>query len=210
MRGDELAVEQFPAARDQPRHEVRQRDLRCIARPADHRFAKERPPERDAVEPADQVVAQPAFDTVRMADLEQPVVTRLDHRVDPCRRPVARRLGAQRDHVGKGGVGGDTKAVGGERLFQTAREAKPVEWQDRAQPRFDPMDRRVIRPVGHRENTLRIGAEQQRRVDRLKMLQDAGFTNFSVMRSDSPIATYLARSTSPSRSAGGSVQTPFS
>jgi hypothetical protein len=87
---------------------------------------------------------------------------------------------------------------------------KTIQRQNRAQPWFDPMDRRVIRPVGHRKNTLRIGAEQQRRIDGFNVLQDAGFTNFSVMRSDSPIATYLARSLSPSVSTGGSVQTPFS
>ncbi len=37
----------------------------------------------------------------------------------------------------------------------------------------------------------------------------AGFTNLSVMRSDSPIVAYLARSLSPSAKFGGSVQTPF-
>ena len=36
----------------------------------------------------------------------------------------------------------------------------------------------------------------------------AGFMNFSVIRSDSPIARYFSRSTSPLRSTGGSVQTP--
>ncbi len=35
-----------------------------------------------------------------------------------------------------------------------------------------------------------------------------GFLNFSVMRSLSPIARYLSRSTSPLRRVGGSVQTP--
>jgi len=209
MRGDELAVEQFPPARDEPRDKVRERDLGRIARPADHRFAEKGAAERDAVEPTDQLVLLPAFDAVRVADLEQAVVTRLDYRVDPRCRPVARGLGAQRNHVGKGAVGGDAKAIGDDRLFQAVRQAEAIERQDRAQPRFDPMDRRVIRPVGHRENTLRISTQQQCRVDGFKMLQDAGFTNFSVMRSDSPIATYLARSVSPSARLGGSVHTPL-
>jgi len=34
-------------------------------------------------------------------------------------------------------------------------------------------------------------------------------TNFSVIRSLSPIAEYFSRSTSPSKSSGGSVHTPF-
>ena len=36
VRGDELAIEQFPAARDEPRDEVGKRDLGRIARAADH------------------------------------------------------------------------------------------------------------------------------------------------------------------------------
>ena len=38
--------------------------------------------------------------------------------------------------------------------------------------------------------------------------QRPGLTNLNVMRSDSPIAMYLARSLSPSVRVGGSVQTP--
>ena len=210
MRGDELAVEQLPPARAQARDEVRERNLGRIARPADHRFAEKGAAERDAVEAADQFAILPALDAMRVADLEQPIVTRLDHRIDPRRGSVARGLGTQRNHVGKGAIGGDAKTIGDDRLFQAMRQPESIQWQDRAQPRLNPMDRRVIRPVGHRENTLRISTEQQRRVDGLKILQEAGFTNFSVIRSDSPIATYLARSVSPSRSAGGRVQTPFS
>ena len=209
MRGDELAVEQFPAARDQPRDEMCKCDLRGVARAADHRFAEKGAPERDAVEAACQLAVQPAFDAVRVAELEQSVVTRLDHRIDPRRRPIARGLGAERDHVGEGGVGGDAKAVRHDDFFQAVRQVEAVQGQDRAQPRFDPMDRRVVRPVGHRENPLRISAEQQGRVYGLDVCQLAGFTNFSVMRSDSPIARYFSRSLSPSVSEGGSVQTPF-
>lgn len=209
MRGDELAVEQFPAAGAEPRDEVRERDLRGIARAADHRFAEKGAAERHAVEPARELAIQPAFDAVRMAELEQTVVARPDYGIDPRCRPVVGGRGAERDHVGKGGIGGDAKAVGHDHLFQAVRQVEVVERQDRAQPRFDPMDRRVIRPVGHRKNALRIGAQKQRRVYGFKMFQDAGFTNFSVMRSDSPIATYLARSVSPSVRFGGSVQTPL-
>jgi len=39
--------------------------------------------------------------------------------------------------------------------------------------------------------------------------QRAGFTNLSVIRSDSPIARYFARSVSPSARRGGRVQTPL-
>src|SRR3546814_6356265 len=106
------SVEQFPAAREQPRDEVRERDLRGVARAADHRFAEKRAAERDAVKPARQLAVLPAFDAVRMAELEQSVVTRADDGVDPRRRPVIGGRGAERDHVGEGGVGVDAKAVG--------------------------------------------------------------------------------------------------
>ncbi len=211
MRGDELAVEQAPAARAQPCDEVRERDFRGVARAADHRFAEKGAAERHAVEAPDQLVPLPAFDAVRVADAEQAFVTRLDQRVYPRRRPVGRGLGAERDHARKFGVGGNAEAFADDGLLQAARQAEAVERQDRAQPRLDPMDRRVVRPVGHREKSLRIGAEQQRRVERVDRLRQlAGFTNFSVMRSDSPIARYLSRSVSPSRRFGGRVHTPFS
>lgn len=209
MRGDELAVEQFPAAGDQPRNEVRERDLRCVAGAADHRFAEKGAAESHAIKSACEFAIEPAFDAVRVAELEQPVVARADNRIDPRRRPVVGGRGAERDHIGEGGVGRHAEAVRYDHFFQTVRQVEAIEWQDRAQPRFDPMDRRVVRPVGHRENALRIGAQKQRRVDGLEVLQFAGFTNFSVMRSDSPIARYFSRSLSPSASDGGSVQTPL-
>jgi len=76
------------------RDQMRERDLRRIARPADHRFAEEGAAERHAVKPADQLVVQPAFDAVRVAELEQSLIASLDDGVDPRRRPVVRRLGA--------------------------------------------------------------------------------------------------------------------
>ena len=186
-----------------------ERDLRRVADAADHRFAKKGAAQGHAIEPSDELALLPAFDAMRVAEAKQPVITRLDHRVDPGRRAIGGGLRAERDHVGKGAVGGDVEAFAGDHFFQAARQAEAVERQDRAQSRFDPMDRRVVRRVGHRKQTLRIGAEQQRRVDRVRLLgQLAGFTNFSVMRSDSPIARYLSRSLSPSRRLGGSVHTP--
>ncbi len=209
MRGDELAVEQLPAAGLEPRHQMRQRDFRRISRAADHRFAEKGTTERNAVQAADQIVPRPAFDAVRMAELEQSLIARLDDGVDPRRRPIVGGLGAQRHHRAERGVGRDAKPVGDDDFPEALRQMEAAERQDRTQSRFDPMDRRVIRPVGHREQPLRIGAEQQRGVYGFDVPQRAGFTNFSVMRSDSPIARYFSRSLSPSRRFGGNVQTPF-
>lgn len=126
MRGDELAVEQLPAARDQPRDEMRERDLRRVARAADHRFAEKGAAQRHAVEPADEFAALPAFDAMRMAEAEEPLVARLDHRVDPRRRPVGGGLGAERHHVGEGAVGGDVEMLGDDGPFQPSRQAEAV------------------------------------------------------------------------------------
>src|SRR3546814_20919791 len=65
----------------------------------------------DAIEAADELAVQPAFDAVCMAELEQSVVACPDDRIDPRRRPVVGGLGAERDHVGEGGVGGDVEAA---------------------------------------------------------------------------------------------------
>ncbi len=178
MRGDELAVEQPPAARAQSRDEMRQRDLRCVARPADHRFAEKGAAQCHTIKPAHQLAPLPAFDAVRMAEAEQPVIARLDDRVDPGRGPVVGGLGTQRDHIGKGAVGGDVEPLADDDFFQAARQVEAVERQNRAQPRFDPMDRRVVRRVGHREQPLGIGAEQQRRVDGLDVFQSAELHEF--------------------------------
>lgn len=120
MRRDELAIEQLPSPRAEPRDKMRERDLRRVARAADHRFAEKGAPERYAVKPADQIVAVPAFDAVRVAKAKQPVVARLDDRVDPRRWPIVGGFGAQRDHVCEDGVGGDAKAVGDDHLLQAA------------------------------------------------------------------------------------------
>ncbi len=61
-----------------------------------------------------------------------------------------------------------------------------------------------------------IPARLQKKQAGFKFYSEAGFTNFSVIRSDSPIATYFAASKSADGSSprgavrltGGSVQTP--
>src|SRR3546814_12696236 len=90
MRGEELAVEQAPAARDQPRDEMRARDLRCVARTADHRFAAEGSPERDAVKAADEAPFVPAFDAVCMAAAHRSEERRVGtESVSTCKSRVA-------------------------------------------------------------------------------------------------------------------------
>src|SRR3546814_19293901 len=106
MRSDELAVEQFPAAGDQPRDEMRERDLRGVARAADHRFAEKGAAERDAVKPARHLAVLPAFDAVRMAELDKSVIARTAAGVYTRRRACVGGPGARREHVCDGRRGG--------------------------------------------------------------------------------------------------------
>src|SRR3546814_14651200 len=82
----------------------------------------------DAIEAADELAVQPAFDAVCMAEPEQSVVACPDDRIDPRRRPVVGGLGAESDTVGEGGVRWEERRVGqgcvirvergGRRIFQ--------------------------------------------------------------------------------------------
>ena len=67
MLGDILRVEQFEAARDQPRHQMHQRHLRGVAGAVEHALAEEGAAEADAVEPADEVAILPDLDAVGSA-----------------------------------------------------------------------------------------------------------------------------------------------
>ena len=55
MFSDELGVEQPVTAGLEPRHQMHQRDLGCVACAVEHAFAEERAAEADAVESADQI-----------------------------------------------------------------------------------------------------------------------------------------------------------
>src|SRR5579864_7504501 len=97
MRCQELGVEQAIAAAAQPRDEMGERDLARIANSAEHALAEKGGAERDAVEPADQLVPLPAFDAVRGAALEKSGVEPHDLVVDPGPRAGFARLGAAAD-----------------------------------------------------------------------------------------------------------------
>src|SRR3546814_20164897 len=84
----ELAVKQFEAADLQARNQPRQRYLRCIAFAAEHAFAKKGAAKRYAIETADALAFQPAFNTVRMPPLEKRKPCQFDRLVDPAFRPV--------------------------------------------------------------------------------------------------------------------------
>ncbi len=94
MIGLELAIEQAEAPHLQPRDEMRQRDLRGIAHPAEHALAEEGRPQPHAIEPADEPIALPRLDRVRIAASVELGIGALDIGIDPSIGPAGRRLGA--------------------------------------------------------------------------------------------------------------------
>ena len=163
----ELAVEQGEAARLQPCDEPGERDLRRVGATADHRFAEERTPQRQTVQAADQCVALPAFDRMRIAHAVERHEHLFDAVVDPGFRPVVGAFRAQLDHPFERGVGGDAEPVARDRLAQRRGQVKAVDRQDRACARLHPIDAIGIARIGHREDAHRIGPQHQFRVERL-------------------------------------------
>ena len=120
MFGHELAIEQGEAAGAQSRDQRGERDLRGIGRPAHHALAEEGTAQDEAVQPADQRVAVPAFDRMRVPGLMQPQEDLFDLAVDPGFGAVVGRLGAQSNHRGEGAIGGHAEMIGEDRLAQRA------------------------------------------------------------------------------------------
>lgn len=122
----ELAIEQGEAADPKPCDEPRDRDFRGIACARHHRFAEKGTPQREAIEPADEPVAVPAFDRMCETAAMQLDEHALDRAVDPRIRPVGRRFGAQLDDLLEGLIGSDAEAIRGDRLPERAREMEAV------------------------------------------------------------------------------------
>ena len=83
MIGDVLRVEQAIAAGAQPRHQMHQRNFRGVARAVEHALAEEGAAERDAIEPAGQLIAVIDFDGMAMAVLVEAAINLADAAVDP-------------------------------------------------------------------------------------------------------------------------------
>src|SRR3954462_6677201 len=81
--GNELGVEQYKSAGDQPRDQMHQRDFRGVAGIMKHALAEEGAAETDAVEPAGEIIAVPRLDAVTMPDLMQSGIEIADAAVDP-------------------------------------------------------------------------------------------------------------------------------
>lgn len=159
MIGLELAVEQGEPADPQPRHEPGECDLRCVALPRHHALAEERTAKREAIEAADQPFTVPAFDRMRIAEPVERGEGGFDLPADPGFGAVGGTFGTEADHSLEGGIGGHSKPIRHNRLFERARQMKAVERQDRAAFGFDPIDAVGQTVIGHREHADGIGAQ---------------------------------------------------
>ena len=166
MIGHELAVQQREAPDPQPRDQRRQRHLRRVAGPAEHRFAEEGAAEPQAVQPADQRAVQPAFDAVCPSLRVEREKRLLDLLVDPRLAPVGGVGRTMRDHLGEGSVGAHFEPVLPDRLGKAFRQVKSVERQHRPPLRLDPESVGIVARVRHREDADGIGIQKKVEVDR--------------------------------------------
>src|SRR5262245_16702764 len=83
MGRNPLGIEQDETLPSQLFDQSGQRDLRCVSHPMEHRLAKERATNRNAVEPAGKLSLLPRFYRMRVAERMQIFVARDDLLVDP-------------------------------------------------------------------------------------------------------------------------------
>jgi hypothetical protein len=88
VAGHELAIEQGETANLEARDQPRQRDLRGIGHPAEHRLAEEGPSQLHAIKAADQFTLMPAFDRMGVAHGMEADSRTLDDIVDPGFLPI--------------------------------------------------------------------------------------------------------------------------
>src|SRR5436190_2507847 len=182
--GHELRVEQPKSAGLEARHEVHQCDLGGIARAVEHALAEERAAERNAVEPADELLALVDLETMAMAPFVELAIEHADAPVDPSARAPEARLRAALEHRVEIAVDGDGETVGAHGAGKPCRHVEALERNDTAQLRLDPIERRVVRALRHGKDAAGIGLEQHLRRD----FDESGFAvgHARFVRQDGP------------------------
>ena len=160
MFGDILRVEQFEAARNQPRHQMHQCHLRGVTGVVKHALAEEGAAEADPIEPADEVVRAPNFDAMTVAEFMQSAIEITNALVDPGVLPARLRRGTTRYHRLERGIDRDGECIRAHGAREARGNPEAIERYDAAHFRLDPEQRRVIGAFGHREDAAGIGAQQ--------------------------------------------------
>ena len=167
MVGHELAIQQLESADVQAGHQPRQCNFGRIAATGEHAFTAKGTTNRQTIEAADQPVLAgrfihlPAFDAMGMAKLVQLHERLLDFGIYPGFLAIGGLRGANIDHIGKGGIGGDPKAVGPDGLAERTRHLEIVQRNDRPGFWFHPENIGIVTRVRHREYARRISFQQQ-------------------------------------------------
>src|SRR5690606_9735902 len=113
------------------------------------------------VEPADQLVALPAFDRMRETAAVKLDKDALDRAVDPGIGPVARGFGAELHDPLEFLIDSNAEAFGENRLLERSREMEIIERQYATQLRLYPIDAGGQPVIRHREHAHRISAQYQ-------------------------------------------------
>lgn len=163
----ELAIEQGKPADFQPGHQPRQRHFRRVAGAREHAFTTKCTANGQAIKTTDQIflagfgVEQPAFDTMRMAQLVQLVERFLDLGIYPGFLAIGCFARTNPDHIGKGAVGRNPEPVRSDGFAERARHPEIVERDDRPGLGFNPEGFRIIAGVRHRKYARSIGFYQE-------------------------------------------------
>src|SRR5262249_38964714 len=159
--GNPLDVEQPIVSADEAVDERDERHLRGVRDLVKHRFAEERPSERDAVESSDQRLVLPGFDGMRDAPLVQGAVAGEDLRINPGATiiRVAIRLGTASDYGREVTIDLDSKLPLPPDAREPPRDVKPIEGNDPARIGRVPAD--VAFADGHRKPPASVGRNQQ-------------------------------------------------
>src|SRR5574340_184624 len=161
VRGVHLAVDHAePPASELP-GEMRQRDLRGVAGPAEHGFAVEHAADGDAVQSPNQPAVHPGLHRVRVTHLVQRAIGRDHVFTYPCAVMPAARRGAGAHHLPEGGVTAHFISGVAQHLGERAGDPDLARDQHHARVGAPPQGR--LAGIEPREDAVPVGLQQARR-----------------------------------------------
>src|SRR6266851_3861629 len=160
MVGDELRIEQDEATRFQPGYQMDERDLGGVACPMKHAVPEEGAADTDAIESTHQFGPVIDLDGMAVTDPIEPAIEIADAPVDPGARAPGLRFRAAVDHGLEVAIGRHREALGAYRAGEPGGHVEPVERDDAALLRLDPIEGRILGALRHRKNAAGIGLEQ--------------------------------------------------
>ena len=102
---------------------------------------------------------------MRISQFVQPVERLFNLRIYPGFSAIRGFFGTNSNHFGKGEVGGNAEPVRPDDLAERTRHPEIIKRDDRPRLGFNPEGFRIIAGIGHREDSRRIGFQQQIKFD---------------------------------------------